>query len=99
MPIRLCCGLRGTLENLEMANFFVKLPMAMVVNVVVAAAVVVDGLVLDVEQLGLEEVHGPGLVQALLLLLLLLRPLIDLVLVSPLVLLLRDELGAPLLPD
>ena len=73
--------------------------MAMVVNVVVAAAVVVDGLVLDVEQLGLEEVHGPGLVQALLLLLLLLRPLIDLVLVSPLVLLLRDELGAPLLPN
>ena len=72
--------------------------MAMVVNVVVAAAVVVDGLVLDVEQLGLEEVHGPGLVQALLPLLLL-RPLIDLVLVSPLVLLLRDELGAPLLPN
>ena len=72
----------------------------MVVNVVVAAAVVVDGLVLDVEQLGLEEVHGPGLVQALLLLLLLLlRPPIDLVLVSPLVLLLRDELGAPLLPN
>ena len=73
--------------------------MAMVVDVVVAAAVVVDGLVLDVEQLGLEEVHGPGLVQALLLPLLLLRPLIDLVLVSPLVLLLRDELGAPLLPN
>ena len=71
--------------------------MAVVVNVVVAAAVV-DGLVLDVEQLGLEEVHGPGLVQARLLLLLL-RPLIDLVLVSPLVLLLRDELGAPLLPN
>ena len=69
----------------------------MVIDVVV---IVVDGLVLDVEQLGLEEVHGPGLAHALLLLLLLLRSL-DLVdlLTSPLFLLFRDDLGgAPLLP-
>ena len=66
-----------------------------VVNVVVA--VVVDCPVLDVEQLRLEEVHGPGLVHALLLLHF--RPLIvDLLLTSPLFLLFRDDLRAPLLP-
>ena len=65
-----------------------------VVNVVITAVVVVDGLVLDVEQLGLEEVHGPGLVKTLLPLLMSL----DLYLPSPLILLFRDDLCSILLP-
>ena len=60
----------------------------MVVYVVVTAVIVVDGLVLDVEQLCLEEVHGPGLVKTLLPLLMSL----DLHLPSPLILLFRDDL-------